>query len=334
MLSSGIVIVPSGPLDDVLAAVTTAETAGLDFCLVADEGFNYDVYAMLAFILEHTQRLRVAPITNPYTRHPAVTASALATVSALAPGRVFLSVVAGGSLALEPMGLTARQPATACREMIAIVRGLLAGDKCNFNGSQFSLRDARLQIPAARLPVWVIGRGPQMLRMAGECADVAVVTSTLGLDRSVAELQAAAARTDRALQMASLGIMAFNQSIVDEMRPHSTYVLLNSPASVLRELNLSDEWVAELRRRRETGGAAAAGQMISDDLLRRSMVLGTPEECASQIRQLAGRWRFAHFIMPIMSLEQSYALPVIREAARIYQQAGQMLAEGDRSDGL
>ncbi len=334
MPSYGIVIVPTGRLEDVLAAVTTAEAAGLDFCLVADEGFNYDVYAMLAYILAHTQRLRVAPITNPYTRHPAVTASALATVNALAPGRVFLSIVAGGSLALEPMGLTARQPATACREMTTIVRGLLAGDKCTFHGSQFSLRDARLEIPAAPLPIWIIGRGPQMVRMAGECADVAVVTSTLGLDKSVAELQAAGARTGRALQMASLGIMAFNQSIVDEMRPHSTYVLLNSPAAVLRELDLSDEWVAELRRQRAAGGTAAAARLISDDLLRRSMVLGTPEECASQIRQLAERWGFAHFIMPIMSLEKSYALPVIREAARIYQQAGQSLAEGDRGDGL
>ena len=117
--------------------------------------------------------------------------------------------------------------------------------------------------------------------------------------------------------------------VIDQMRPHYTYVLPNSPPAVQRELGLSAEWVAELKRVRETDGVEAAARLISDDLLRRNMVLGTSAECAEQLHQLARRWGFARFIMPIMSLDSDYAGPTIREAARIFALARQLLSEGE-----
>src|SRR5438132_3144111 len=104
-------IIPQGDVADIIEVAQSAENAGYDFCLIADEGFTYDVYVMLTTVAAHTTRLRLAPITNPYTRHPAVTAAALASVNTLAPGRIFLNVVAGGSLVLGPMRINAEQPA-------------------------------------------------------------------------------------------------------------------------------------------------------------------------------------------------------------------------------
>ena len=327
MFSTGIMFVPKGPMDEVLAAAQAAEAAGFDFGLVADEGFLYDVYAVMAVILSHTRRLRLAPITNPYTRHPAVTAAALATLNTFAPGRAFLTVVPGGSLVLGPMAIAAEKPLAACREMIEIVRALSTGQKCDYHGTQFSLRGAQLGTAPQPVEVWMMGRGPRMIRLSGECADVTVMTSRLGGGTALAEAEHGAALGGRALRLAYLGSLAFDSAMLEQMRPHYTYVLPDSPPAALAELGLSPAWAAELKRTREAEGVEAAARLISDDLLRRLMVAGTPEECLADIRRLAVHERYRHFILPVMSLEQSYALPLIHQAGAIYARARESLPE-------
>lgn len=327
MFSTGIMIVPKGPISEVLAVAQSAEAAGFDFCLVADEGFLYDVYALMALVLVNTERLRVAPITNPYTRHPAVTAAGLATLNTVAPGRAFLTVVPGGSLVLKPMRLPGEKPLAACRDLINIVRALSTGEKHSLAGAQFGLDEAQLQIPAEPVSIWVMGRGPKMIRLSGECADVTVLTGKMGGPTALSEAQQGAAHSGRPLELAYLGSLAFNPSIIDRMRPHYTYVLPDTPAPVLAGMGLTPEWVAALKRTRETEGVDAAARLIGDDLLRKMVVAGTPDECVADIEHLAKVENYRHFIFPVMSLEPSYALPLIRQAAELYARARQNLME-------
>ena len=81
MFSTGILVIPNENVNDLLTAVGAAEEAGYDFCLIADEGFTLDVYVLMTMLAARTKRIRMAPITNPYTRHPAVTAAALGSVN-------------------------------------------------------------------------------------------------------------------------------------------------------------------------------------------------------------------------------------------------------------
>ena len=327
MFTSGIMIVPKGPLSDVIGAAQAAEEAGFDFCLIADEGFLYDVYAVMAVVLANTQCLRVAPITNPYTRHPAVTAAGLATLNTLAPGRAFLTVVPGGSLVLKPMRLPGEKPLAACRDLINIVRALSTGEKQSLTGAQFSLEDAQIQVHAEPVSIWVMGRGPKMIKLSGECADVTVITGKMGGPSALSEAQAGAALSGRPLELAYLGSLAFDPAMIDRMRPHYTYVLPDTPEPVLQSLGLSAEWVAALKQTREAEGVDAAARLIPDELIRRMTVAGTPAECVADIVRLAADEHYRHFIFPVMSLEPDYALPLIRQAGEIYGRARQQAQE-------
>jgi 5,10-methylenetetrahydromethanopterin reductase len=319
MFTFGIMIIPQGSIADIVAVAQTAEEAGFDFCLIADEGFTYDVYALMTTIVAHTKKLRVSPITNPHTRHPAVTASALASVNTLAEGRVFLSVVAGGSLVLGPMNIPLGKPVVACREMIQIVRALLSGQKITMEGNVFKLTGAQLQIPTQPIDIWVMGRGPKMMEMAGACADVAVVQNRLGIRKTIQHVQKGADETGRSVKLAYLGDLAFDQSNLDKMRPHYTYIIPDSPPIVWEELGLSADWVAHLKQVREAEGEQSAARLISDDLLRRCVISGTPEECAHDLRSLVQEFGFNHFIFPVTTLDPNYAAPLIQQAARIYR---------------
>jgi 5,10-methylenetetrahydromethanopterin reductase len=321
VFSTGIMIIPKDSIEDVLAAARTAEEAGYDFCLIADEGFNFDVYTLMTRIVANTEKLKVAPMTNPYTRHPATTAVALASVNAIAPGRVFVNLVAGGSLVLGPMNLTPEKPVSTCRDAVHIIRSLTSGNRTDFEGSVYSLRSAQIEFPTQPIEIWVMGRGPKMVQMAGEEADVTVITSHVGAENTVELARAGAAKSGRKLKLAQLCSMAFNQEIVEQMRPAYTFVIPDSPTDVWNGLGVSAEWVANLKRTREEQGIGAATALITDEIISKAMVVGTPEECVLDLCSMSKDDGYEIFIMPVMSLEQNYAIPLIRDASKIYLQA-------------
>ena len=75
------------------------EAWGFDGLLVADsQNLNADVWVELALAVAATERIQLGPgVTNPVTRHPAVTASAAATLQAASGGRAVLGLGRGDS---------------------------------------------------------------------------------------------------------------------------------------------------------------------------------------------------------------------------------------------
>jgi 5,10-methylenetetrahydromethanopterin reductase len=84
-----------------------AEQWGFAGLLVADsQNLNADIWVELALAGAATDRLLLGPgVTNPVTRHPAVTASAAATLQAETGGRAVLGLGRGDS-AVTQLGKT------------------------------------------------------------------------------------------------------------------------------------------------------------------------------------------------------------------------------------
>src|SRR5207249_3056075 len=73
--------------------------------VVDSQNLSGDPYVSLALAAGATSRLQLATgVTNPYTRHPAVTASSIASVQAVSEGRAMLGIGRGDS-ALAHLGL-------------------------------------------------------------------------------------------------------------------------------------------------------------------------------------------------------------------------------------
>src|SRR3954468_10807700 len=63
---------------------------------IDSQNIGGDVYANLAVAASTTSRVELGPwVTNPATRHPAVTASAIATIDGLSRGRAVLGIGRG-----------------------------------------------------------------------------------------------------------------------------------------------------------------------------------------------------------------------------------------------
>ncbi len=177
MIRSGINVFLDVPVGQIVEVAQQAEQLGFSKCWVYDEGLaTRDPYINLAAIALQTKTLRLGTgITNPYTRHPAVTAASIATLHELSGGRAFLGVGPGGALTLDPLGIELKKPLTVLRELVETTRGLFNGEAVTYQGQMLRLASAKIDYAQPGMEIWLAGRGPKILSLGGEVADGVVL---------------------------------------------------------------------------------------------------------------------------------------------------------------
>jgi 5,10-methylenetetrahydromethanopterin reductase len=171
-----LMLVPHRHTRDLVALARLAEELGYDAVWVPDERFFREVYSVCTLLAQATERIGIATgVTDPFSRHPALTATAIATLDELSGGRAILGIGAGVS-GFRELGIDRRGAPAAVRGAVELIRGLLAGRTLDVEHEAFSFRGA-LDFEPLRptLPVYVAGNKPKMLGVAGAVADGAIV---------------------------------------------------------------------------------------------------------------------------------------------------------------
>lgn len=159
-----------------------AEDMGFDGITYVDsQNLSGDCYIALALAAHATSRLKLATgVTNCFTRHPAVTASAIATVQAESDGRAMLGIGRGDS-ALAHLGF-APAPVPVFEDYVGRLQGYLRGDEVPFEATgdvaKLDLADrptsskiAWLRPNQPKVPVDVAATGPKVIKVAARLAD-------------------------------------------------------------------------------------------------------------------------------------------------------------------
>ncbi len=176
-LATGLLLLPSRPARELATLAARAEALGYDDLWVADERFFRDVYACLAACALTTRRIRLATgVTDPYSRHPALTAMAIATLDELSGGRAVLGLGAGVS-GFRELGVDASRSAVAIREAVELIRRLLAGETVTVKGEVVAFHEGRLDFapPRPAVPIYVASQRAAGCRVAGYLADGAIM---------------------------------------------------------------------------------------------------------------------------------------------------------------
>lgn len=163
----------SFPAGEVVEFARRLEAGGADQLWVIEDCFFTAGVSLAASALAVTERLQVGlGILPAVARNPAVTAMEIATLCALAPGRVLPGIGHGVQSWMEQMGARTPSPVTTLEEVIVAVKQLLAGDRVTSTGAHVRLIDVALEAPPAQAPPVLAGvRGPRSLAMAGRVAD-------------------------------------------------------------------------------------------------------------------------------------------------------------------
>ena len=301
-IALGLQIVPTMGSAELVDTIIAAEELGYSYCMVADEGLMLDVYAVLGAAARATSTIRLGAVTNPYTRHPAATAAAIATVDEMSGGRAFVTLVAGGTMVLHPMGLERSAPLAMMTDTIKALRLLWQGEPVTWQGRRLSLEGAQLTTGTHSIPIWIAARGERMLAVAGTHADglVLMVKSDLGDAFDLAE-QARASTGALPLTRVYLDRLAYKPEMIEEAKHLYGYAIMDSPPRILKNLGLDDAEIAGLKQAFTEGGPEAVGQLVTDELVASYQIAGTPAECRSQLEHLIGAHRLDAFFVNIIS---------------------------------
>ena len=163
----GFTLKPDHTIERTLALTRQAEAAGFDYGWLFDSHVLWrDPYPLLTLMAGATERLRLGTcVTNPATREPSVTASALAVLDEISGGRMDLGIGRGDS-ARRVLGKPPTTMATL-EEAIVVIRDLVEGRAVDVRGHRAALP----WTGKWKLPVWVAGYGPMALAMTGRVAD-------------------------------------------------------------------------------------------------------------------------------------------------------------------
>ena len=191
------------------ALAQAAEADGWDGLTVTDsQNISGDPYTALCLAAKVTERVRLATgVTNPVTRHPAVTASAIATVQVESQGRAVLGIGRGDS-ALAYIG-QAPAPVGTLERYVTAVQGYLRGESVDCDGFPSRLQWlAPLGLP--KIPVNVTGTGPQVIDVGARLAEWVTFAVGADCDRlSGAIATAREARRQAGLDPATLSLGAY-----------------------------------------------------------------------------------------------------------------------------
>ena len=288
------------PLAAVVARAQLLEKLGYDQLWMADERLMRNVYACLTVAALETSHIGLGTaVTNPYTRSPALTAAAIATVDEASGGRTVLGLGAGGGIG--QYGIDRAQPAIALRETIEIVRRLTSHERVNFEGKVFSMREAELNFPPLRtIPIYLAARGPRILELAGESADGVIIGGFAlrsGVDFAKSCVQTGLDHSGRT--WTQLEVVSWLYTSVDDDPEKAAeavtwlvFTSLITSRPILDEIGIA--LPTALRDHLERTGwsftpdSIAVGKtLLNAEILDAFSVTGTPTECARKLSEVA-----------------------------------------------
>ncbi|HLN16271.1 MAG TPA: LLM class flavin-dependent oxidoreductase [Acidimicrobiales bacterium] len=276
-----------------------AEEGGFDGLSLGDtQHLAADPYAGLAVVARATERLGLlVGVTNPVTRHPAVTAAAIATVQVESDGRAVLGLGRGDSA----VGRLGRPPAPVddVLDYLLRVQGYLAGEVVDAEGypSEIPWIAASGQ---PKVPVDVAATGPRMLTLGGRHAERVTVNVGAQPERVAWALDVARAAGEGRATPCSFGaylVLAAHPDPVTARQlaigPLAAYAhfsgMRGSPVELLspEDRSVIEAVTADYDLSAHGQRAARHTAHIDDAFVDRFGVVGPAAHCVARLRELA-----------------------------------------------
>jgi probable F420-dependent oxidoreductase len=286
------------PLAEFPAIAREAESRGYRTAWVG-EASGAEAIVLSTLIATHTATIAIANGVIPVqTRTPIVYGQAAATLAHLAPGRFGLGLGLSSEIIVGQWhGLPFTPSIQQMREAVQIIRTAAAGERVNFEGKFYRLKNFRLAIPAPPTPprIYLAALGPRMCELAGEVADGVLLNwiPPSAVATSLAHVEAGAKRAGR--RLADLDVAVYVRTCVTDergtvrealARDITGYAIVSVYARFFEECGYAPE-VAAVNAAWKAGDRAAAVKGISERVLDGLGAVGPADHCRAQLAAFA-----------------------------------------------
>lgn len=288
------------PTEVVEAARRIDRDLGYDNLFVGDERLNHNTYSLLTLAARNSTDIGLGPaVTNPYTRHPAMTAAAMATLDRVSNGRAHLGFGGGSGIALDPLGYDQESPVGTLSDAIEVTNRLLGGETVTVERPEFSVDGADLDVsPVSDVPVYVAGRGPQMLGLGGFRGDGVLagagLASVEGMTYARKKIVAGARKAGRTIEDIDVVCWAFlsvaddRDVALDGVNPLVGRIVNKTPLPALEAIGIDPNLAEAVKSTEnvENLSPAELREAIPRPVTEQFAIAGTPTECREHVAEL------------------------------------------------
>ena len=290
-------------LPDAIHYVQYAESKGFEAVWQAESRMVRDAVVPMAAFAATTQRIKVGSgVINNWTRNAALIAATFLTLDDLAPDRIICGIGAWWDPLAKNVGIERRKPLKAMREVVTVVRDLLAMKNVTFDGEFVHLNGVELDVVHGRreprnVPIYIGATGPQMMALTGEIADGALLNYLVSPqynERALAQLETGARVAGRRIedidrpQLVVASVDNDRKRALDNARMLVTQYLGQQP-HIMKASGVSQELLDEIHQvltwPATEEDIERAMALVPDDVVQLITASGTPEEVRAKVRE-------------------------------------------------
>src|SRR3954466_6065112 len=301
MLSFGVTVLPDPPYQRWLELIQLAEQHGFEYAWTYDSHVLWqESIPLLAVAARETSKIKLGHfVTNPATREPTVLASAYATLNDLSNGRMAMGIGRGDSavryIGKQPMKVAEFE--AACK----MVKEFMNGREVNWNEKDLQLKWVRPELP--EIPLWIAGYGPKALAVAGRVADGVIIQladpQIIQWIMNTAREAAVEAGRDSSELKCIVGAPSNVTDDIASAREQAKWfpaMVSNHVMDLIERYGFDSEIPAALTEyvkarkfydyKDHSRVGAAHGDFVTDQIVDRFCVLGTPAQATEKLREL------------------------------------------------
>jgi len=286
---------------DAMGFVQYAEARGFDAVWQADSRLVRECSVPMAAFAAVTNRIRIGSgVVDCWTRNAARLASMFSTLDDLAPGRIICGIGAWWDPLAAKVGVRRDRPLTAMREVVTVVRALLANETVSFDGEFVHLDGVELDYVYQErrpkdVPIYIGATGMRMMELTGEIADGCVLNYLVSPsynEQALEHLEMGAALAGRSLDdidRPQLIVCSLDEDrgraldnarlLVTQYLGQQPHIMKASgvPESVLADIAQVLTWPATHEQ------VVAAARLVPDEVVQMITASGTADECRAKV---------------------------------------------------
>ena len=291
------------PIREGMEYVKYAESRGFEAVWQAESRLVRDAIVPMAAFAAVTSKIKIGSgVINNWTRNAAIISTTFLTLDDLAPDRVICGIGAWWDPLAKNVGITRSKPLKAMKEVVTVVRDLLAMKNVTFHGEFVNVTGIEHDIVHGRreprhVPIYIGATGMQMMELAGEIGDGVVLNYLVSPKyntEALAHLEIGAKKADRKLddidrpQLVVCSVDTDRKKALDGARKLVTQYLGQQP-HIMKASGVSQELLDEIGKvlhwPATEEDVERAMQLVPDDVVQLITASGSPDEVRRKVAE-------------------------------------------------
>ena len=248
---------------------------------------NFSILGLAA--KENTFSKIGSSIINIYSRSPSLIAMGAATLDTISNERLILGLGTSSVPIVEDFhGQKFASPVQRMKEYVEIIRFALTGEKINYDGEIFSLKDFSLLIkpPRKEIPIYLAAINQKMLELTWNIADGVIfyLRPKVELKQTIEKMQAQR-KIDTSLQIITCIDNDCEKARVRAKKTLSFYIAVGKIYREFLELNGYSDIVHEIYNEYNKTGLKKLDELVPDKMLDDLCIAGTSDDGIKKLQK-------------------------------------------------